>query len=109
MDAKVLDKLYKIGAVERLPDGQDGVRVSLQYRGPMTNPSRSHRRDLLKQTFEDIARSIASEGAEVDLDSVSVSGQTVEAILPVAKYDDIESKLLEQNILVDLNIDRQVL
>lgn len=108
MDPKVLDNLYKLGAVDRLPNGQDGVRVSLQYRSRLTSGSRSSRRDLLKQTFEDIAKDIVSDGAEVDLNSLSVSGQTVEAILPVDQYDDITDKLNQQNIRVDLVQERQV-
>lgn len=108
MDPKVLDKLYKLGAVDRLPNGQDGVRVSLQYRSRLTSGSRSDRRDLLKQAFEDIAKDIVSDGAEVDLDSISVSGQTVEAILPVTQYDDITDKLNQQNVRVDLVEERQI-
>lgn len=108
MDAKVLKKLYDTGAIDRLSNGQDGVRVSLQYQSA-TSGSRSSRRTLLKQAFKDIAKEIVSEGAEVDLDSISVSGQTVEAILPVDNYDNIAGKLNQQNIRVDLVQVKQVL
>ena len=109
MDAKVLDKLYKLGAVERLPTGEDGVRVSLQYQSKFTEPSRSHRRNALQTTFENISKAIHSEGAQIDMKSLSVSGQTVEAVLPIDKYDNIAAKLNEQDVRVDLLTDKQVI
>ncbi len=108
MDAKALAKLYKRGAVDRLSNGKDGIRVSLQYKSKLSTPSRSYRRTLLQETFENIAKVILSEGAEIDLNSLSVSGQTVEAVLPVDKYDNITDKLKAQDIRVDLLTDEQV-
>ena len=109
MDSKVLEKLYKLGAVDRLANGQDGVRVSLMCSLTLSQTSRSARRDLLRQKFESAANDILPDGAEVDLNSISVSGQTVEAVLPIDNYDDITDKLKQQSIRVDLLTKKQVL
>ena len=101
MDSEVLERLYKLGAIHRLANGQDGVRVSLMWQTRLASPSISARRDLLKQKFESTANDILPDGAEVDLNSISVSAQTVEAILPIHNYDHITDKLKQQSIRVD--------
>lgn len=109
MDSKLLERVYKLGAVERLATGQDGVRVSLMWDSTLSQPSRSARRDLLKQKFESTANDIIPDGAEVDLNSISVSGQTVEAVLPINNFDQITDKLKQQSIRVAVLTNEQVL
>lgn len=109
MDVKMLKKLRQLGAIEHLDAGTDGVRVSLQYRSRLTDPSRARRRDILKSQFERIAHDLVSEGAKVDLDSMSISGQTVEAVLPVDKYDDLTNELSKQDVRVDPLTTEQVI
>jgi hypothetical protein len=101
MEMKLLKKLRQIGAIEHLDAGVDGVRVSLQCRLKLTDPSRTGRRNILKSEFERIARDLSKEGAKVDLDSISVSGQTVEAVLPLDKYDHLTDALSKQDVRVD--------
>ena len=101
-------KLEKLGALGTLHSGTKGVYVSLQYKPSLTELSRSARRDALRAEFEKVARAIEPQGAEVDLDSISVSGQTVEALLPIDHYEELESRLNRQNIRVDPLIDRQI-
>lgn len=101
MDLKLLKKLRQLGAIEHLDAGADGVRVSLQCRLKLTEQSRIRRRDVLKSEFERIADDLSKEGVKVDLDSISVSGQTVEAVLPLDKYDDLTDKLSKQDVRVD--------
>lgn len=101
MDLKLVKKLRQLGAIEHLDAGADGVRVSLQCRLKLTDQSRTQRRDILKSEFERIAHDLSSEGAKVDLDSMSVSGQTVEALLPLDKYDHLTDKLSKQDVRVD--------
>lgn len=101
VDMKLLKKLRQLGAIEHLDAGADGVRVSLQYRSRLADPSRARRRDILKSEFERIAHDLITEGAKVDLDSMSVSGQTVEAVLPLDKYDHLKDELSKQDVRVD--------
>ena len=105
----MIKNLIKSGNVERLSTGEEGVRVSLQYELKLTEPSRSARLNILRAKFECIAKQIKLQGAEVDLNSISVSGQTVEAILPIDRWEQIFKKLSEEKIRVDLLIDRQIL
>lgn len=101
MDSKALERLYKLGAIDRLANGQDGVKVSLMWQTKLSEPSLSARKDLLLQKFESTANHILPDGAEVDLNSISISAQTVEAILPIYNYDAITDKLKQQSIRVD--------
>lgn len=105
----MLEKLYKLGAIKQLGTGTDGIRVSLQYEPRITEPSRSERRSILHDEFQRVAESINKKGAEVDLNSISVSGQTVEAVLPISEYDEILDDLSTRGIRMDLLYDRQVI
>ena len=109
MDSKVLERLYKLGAIDRLANGQDGVRVSLMWNSKLSEPSLSARRDLLLRKFESTANEILLDGAEVNLNSISVSAQTVEAVLPISNFDQITDKLKQQGIRVDPLTKEQVL
>jgi|GEM_PF-2678754 len=101
MDSQVLDRLYKLGAIDRLANGQDGVKVSLMWQTRLSEPSLSARKDLLQRKFESAANDILPDGAEVNLNSISISAQTVEAVLPINNFDDITKKLKQQSIRVD--------
>src|SRR5438128_905743 len=102
MDAHLLDRVIKQGDIERLHTGATGVRVSLQYEPKLATPSFPDRKMELKREFERIAQTLNEKGAEVDLNSISVSGQTVEAVLPVDQLDEIESDLSDKSVRVDL-------
>lgn len=109
MDDYKIQKLRNLGAISSLPTGKEGVRVSLQYKPRLDEPSRGARRDILHREFEKIAAECAQEGTQVDLGSLSVSGQTVEAVLPVEAYDRLVNDLEQKDVRVDDLIDRQVL
>lgn len=106
MDKSLREKLAK--AIVRPGTGREGVRVSLQVQPRLKTGSRSERRERLLARFGQIAEAIAGEPAEVDLSSLSVSGQTVEATLPLGRYEDLVDDLARQGIRVDPLIDRQV-
>ena len=88
--------------------GTKGVHVSLQYEPRLKGGSRSQRRKLLIRQFGQIAKALALEGADVDLESISVSAQTVEAVLPLDHYQEITNVLVRQQIRVDPLFDRQI-
>jgi hypothetical protein len=108
MDEREAQKLSERGLVGKTPAGRPAVRVSLQYQHRFEEPSRDARRRLLSDAFEPIARWLESNDAHVDLDSLSVSGQTVEALLPIDDYDELTSKLQHHDVRVDQLVDRQV-
>jgi hypothetical protein len=109
MDNHKIQKLRNLGAISRLDTGEEGVRVSLQYKPRLDEPSRTARRDILHREFEKIASECLSEGTQVDLGSLSVSGQTVEAVLPVKNYDRLVNDLEQKDVRVDDLINRQVI
>lgn len=101
-------KLISMDALVTTSKGLKGVRVSLQCRAAITGPSRDARRRSLRAAFENVADAIRTQGAEVNLDSISVSGQIAEAILPISSIDEITKALDEQDVRVDVLIDRQI-
>lgn len=108
MEKRLLDYLTKMDALEALESGAKGVRVSLQCPGAPAPGSRAERRASLEQQFATIAEGLTSKGARVDLDTISVSAQTVEAVLPVDGYDDVKHDLEQNGIRVDPVVDRQI-
>jgi hypothetical protein len=103
-----LKKMERLGTLRDLGGGRVGVPVSLQYEARLEEPSRTTRRDVLRRRFEQIEQQLARVGAKVDLGSISVSGQTVDAVLPADSIETIESALRAQHVRVDPLIDRQV-
>ncbi len=108
MEKRLLDYLTRMDAFESLESGAKGVRVSLQCPGAPSPGSRAERRASLEQQFSTIADNLASKGARVEMGTISVSAQTVEAVLPVDDYDDVKHDLEENGIRVDPVVDRQI-
>ena len=108
MDTNQSRKLRQLELLEALPSGVQGVRVSIQYLPRMSKGSRSERRALLEGRFRQIAGGLIGDGGMIEFDTLSVSGQCLEAVVPINHYDQIEHRLREKNIRIDVLIDRQV-
>jgi hypothetical protein len=108
MDERDKKRLSDRGLLATTPAGDPAVRVSLQYRPQLTEPSRTTRRRLLNDAFARIARRLEAGGAKVDLDSLSVSSQTVEALLPFDRFDELSDELEHAEVRVDQLVDRKV-
>ena len=108
MDKNVIRKLRDLGALSRTSTGEEGVRVSLHYKPRLDEPSRSARREILQSAFGKVASEVHSRGLECDLGSLSVSGQTVEAVLPVRDYESLVDELERKDIRVDALLDQQI-
>lgn len=106
VNAKLLRKLEGQGAIELLKGGARGVRVSCQYRPVLGKQPRTERARVLKDCFVELSQKVPD--LEIDLTTLSVSGQTVEALVPVEQFDQVERKLEEKDIRVDLVVDRKV-
>jgi|ERR1700682_5135611 len=104
MDRRSIEKLATLGAIATTSGGKEGVRVSLQDTRRFDDPSRHARRASLRETFERVNAQI--QDVDIDLESLSVSGQTVVAVLPTDRFEDIEQELKRQEIRVDLDITR---
>lgn len=97
------------GAIVHLASGEDGVHVSLQIRERLPLSGRQELRKLLNQRFELIAKELSVAGGELDLGTISDLAQSVEASLPISRYEGLVRKLTSQDIRVDPLVRRQVL
>lgn len=104
MDRKAIERLSGLGVIGTTSSGKEGVRVSLQDLRLVTEPSRRIRRDILRETFSRLNTEI---DVDINLDSLSVSGQTVEAVLPADRYETIEQNLRGKKIRVELDLIRK--
>ncbi len=100
------DSSYKTFADRGLvvPDsfGKDAVRVYLQYLPDVPGDSRDARGKALRNRFEQVARKRAHTGVELHPDSLSVSGQVIEALVPVERYEQATRELEDDDVRVDL-------
>jgi DNA-directed RNA polymerase beta subunit len=108
MDEKTLSKLERGGAVAVLPSGRKAVHVSIQFTRRLDESSRLARRHILERAFEGIVELVESIGGQVVDDSLSVSAQTIEAMIPTEVYDDALTTLESVGVRVDPVILRQV-
>lgn len=97
MDAKVVDKLRRDQSLHELPDGREGVDVTLQFVGSVPAESRPERRDWLEKCFSNVKERF---DAHLDLkpESLSVSGQSIDATVPVDEFDDIRDRLAVEGV-----------
>src|SRR5262245_25394917 len=107
MERGDLDKLRRLGLTGKTPSGQETVRVTAQHRKPLADQSREQRRNILETWQQEIGRMLAPHGGEIVPNSLSVLGQTVEAVVPVDKLDSIESDLTKRDVRLDLILPRQ--
>ena len=97
MDPKVVDKLRRDQSLRELPDGREGIDVTLQFIGAVPAESRPKRRDWLEKCFSSVKERL---DAHLDLkpESLSVSGQSIDATVPVDEFDDIRDRLAGENV-----------
>lgn len=108
MDPKLVSKLEALGMTESLPGGREGVRVALHYEPRLSVKNRDARRAELGSRFAGAEERIRPMGAIVDPTSLSVSGQSVEAVLPIGAYDDLVRGLADEHISVTPLVSRTV-
>ena len=99
MDAKVVKRLRRNQSLRELPDGREGVDVTLQFMGSVPAESRPERKVWLKNCFSEVKERL---DARLDLkpESLSVSGQSIDATVPVDEFDDIREKLSQEGVRV---------
>jgi hypothetical protein len=108
MDKREIDRLKENGAIVRLPSGDAGVRVSLRVDESLVALTRQQRTHLLEERFGDISRRLSPQGGEVLLDTLAVSGQVCEGVLPLPNYERIVADLGEQHVRVQPLLDRKI-
>lgn len=102
MDGAQLKSLADRGLVVADSSGKEAVRVYLQYLPDVAGDSRAARRAALRKRFDDVVKKRAHTGVELDHKSLSVSGQMIEALVPVERYEQAASELEADAVRVDL-------
>lgn len=105
-----LDKLRERGLLEAGGSaGGECVRLSVQYAQRLAGKTRAERREVLTCWAEQVGRALARHGGEVVPNSLSVVGQTVEAVVPVGEYPRVEAELAGRGERTDLVVPRRVI
>jgi hypothetical protein len=105
MDAHTLELLRRQQLVRRLADGREAVAVTLQYSGDVPPFSRAERRRWLSERFAEL--SDAMGGLAIEPETLSVSGQTVNAVIPVEDVERLRGQLSD-TLRLDIPINRQI-
>lgn len=103
-----LSKLRERGQLARTPDGDEAVPVSLMCQVPLKAGSRAGRKDELHAFFARLGDEFGHELA-MNPQSLSVTGQTVEALIPVDTFKRTVDSLASRQVRVDILIDRHVI
>lgn len=101
MDPNVVARLRRHQATRELPDGRQAVDVTVQYVGTVPATTRAQRRAFLEERFEEVARQEHGH-LTVQPDSLSVSGQTVDALVPVDDLETMERRLAGADFRIDV-------
>ena len=109
MPQVVIQKLRQRQATVRLPDGSEGVPVTLQFRGTVPALDRAARKRWLGEQFNSIGGRFGSSGLVLKLDTVSPSAQTVEALCPIEGIDAVTRLAEASGLRLDVSSNLQVL
>jgi hypothetical protein len=106
-----LDKLRERDLLEPGSGAGAGgcVRLSVQYAPRLAGKTRAERREVLGCWAEEVGRALARHGGEVVPDSLSIAGQTVEAVVPAEEYPRVEAELAGRGERADLVVPRRAI
>lgn len=107
-DQNDLEKLRRLGLVRTMPDGTEAVKITAQYRGAPSSSDRGAWRAQMEAWQSLLSGELANFGAQIVPDSLSLSAQTVEAVVPTRRLDEVAKKLSDKDVRVDLVVPRQV-
>lgn len=105
---RVAQKLSASGMAEHLADGREAVAVALMIPEPANIKSREERKDYLKKQFSEKLNGWTDKGLEVDFNSLSVSGQTINAKMGIESIEPLVQYLSNANLKVYPNINTQI-
>ena len=104
-----IEKMRRLGLTERSADGVETVRISIQCRQTAAGHTRDSWCGVLQAWEREVDRTLAPHGGRVVRDSLSVSGQTVEAVVPVAELPAVFEEMGQRDARVDLMRERRVI
>ena len=108
IDHRAIEKLRPRSETASTSSGAEAVRITAQCRRPLIAQSRQERKAILEDWQNSIGQALARHGGEIVPGSLSIAGQTIEAIVPIANLPSAEAELAQENVRVDLVTSRQV-
>jgi hypothetical protein len=96
---QTIQELRELGALEELPSGKEGVKVTLTLLKLPPSPSLLQMRIQLRGVLPEIQ----AAGGLISLESISTSTQTAQAILPTPEFAKIAKSLSEHDIGIDID------
>lgn len=105
---KIAQKLSASGMAEHLAEGQEAVPVSLMIPERTNIKSREERKAYLKRQFSERLSRWEKEGLEVDFNSLSVSGQTINAKMGIDSIKPLFQYLTNNGLKIHPNINTYV-
>ncbi|QLH38122.1 MAG: hypothetical protein HWD60_02880 [Defluviicoccus sp.] len=107
-DRSDLKKLRRLGLIKRMSDGTEAVKITAQYRGAPASSDRLAWKAEIEAWQDSLSDKLTKVGAEIVPNSLSLSAQTVEAVVPTLRLDEIVKHLQDEDVRVDLVVPRQV-
>lgn len=108
MDLSKIAALRKRGFLEAGPNGEECVRLSVQQRGVDEALNYPALKRQLETWVEKLREDISAFGGDVVPDTLSTSGQTVEALIPVTRIHSASAALESQGVRLDFVEPRQI-
>lgn len=102
MDTRDLDRLRSLGLTERTADGVEAVRVSAQFQAPLFDHSRAERARILERWEDHLKEMVNRHGGFLVPGSLSMLGQSVEALLPVEAVNAVEHAAANDHTRIDV-------
>ena len=88
-------------ALVRLPGGANGVRVTLRYVPRIMEATRREKSMILRSLFQKLGTLISEDGGQIRVDTLLVSRQTCQALLPLRRYEILQTRLIRQRIRIE--------
>jgi hypothetical protein len=105
----IAQDLSRQGLLPHLTNGEDAILVSFMIKDKFTDGEpRQKRKEILKQKFSACLGKFAKSDLEADFNSISVSGQTINAKLAVRKISTVVDALQTSEIDVRPVVDMQL-
>jgi|SRR5882724_1785123 len=102
MDEELIKKLRDQQNLLHMPDGSEGVAVTVQFKGSVPALPRQERKKWLLNHFSSIGKELAGIPLQIDNQSVSISGQTIEAVCAVDHLAELRAVVEPKGHRVDI-------
>lgn len=108
MDRREVEKMRQRGLTRSTSAGVEAIHITAQFRDSLTEMSRQERRAVLEGWEQELRERLKTYGGEIIPNSLSITAQTVEALVPVDSITSTEKELVRHNMRIDFPVPHQV-